>query len=88
MFTNLTTVTLIGIYSCPPKTPTGFDPSYFLQPTPGMFNFLEDEDSLYYRLRNEEPINYRIDFPTAGVVPKLTKVSVNGEIVCQSRDCK
>ncbi|XP_037730951.1 CLIP domain-containing serine protease B15 [Drosophila subpulchrella] len=55
-------------------------------PTPGMFNFLEDEDSLSYRLRNDEPINYRIDFPTSGVVPKLTKVSVNGEIVCQASE--
>ncbi|XP_017046731.1 CLIP domain-containing serine protease 2 [Drosophila ficusphila] len=51
---------------------------------PGSLNFLESEESLKFRLRNNEPINYRIDFPTPGVVPKLTMVSVNGEIVCQA----
>ncbi|KAH8344234.1 hypothetical protein KR084_008359 [Drosophila pseudotakahashii] len=54
--------------------------------TAGQLNFLEDEDSLYYNLRNNEPINYRIDFPTRGVVPKLTRVMLNGEIVCDAEE--
>nr|CAL85485.1 CG9649 protein [Drosophila melanogaster] len=52
--------------------------------TPGTLNFLEDEDSLRHRLTNNEPINYRIDFPTPGVVPKLTKVTVNGKVACEA----
>ncbi|XP_016972123.1 putative serine protease 42 [Drosophila rhopaloa] len=52
--------------------------------SPGTLNFLENEESLKDRLSNNQPINYRIDFPTPGVVPKLTKVSINGDIVCQA----
>ncbi|XP_041630338.1 brain-specific serine protease 4-like [Drosophila kikkawai] len=50
----------------------------------GELNFLENEESLSYRLRNGELINYRVDFPTPGVVPKLIKVAVNGETLCQA----
>ncbi|XP_017117594.1 serine protease gd [Drosophila elegans] len=52
---------------------------------PGSLNFLENEESLKFRLSNNEPVNYRIDFPTPGVVPKLTMVSINGEVVCQAK---
>ncbi|SPP88078.1 putative serine protease 42 [Drosophila guanche] len=51
---------------------------------PGDLNLLENEESVRYRLRNNEPINYRVDFPTPGVVPKLTMISLNGQIVCRS----
>ncbi|KAH8284025.1 hypothetical protein KR054_007649 [Drosophila jambulina] len=50
----------------------------------GEINFLENEESLRYRLRNGELINFRVDFPTPGVVPKLIRVVVNGETLCQS----
>jgi len=61
---------------------------FLFQSTPGTLNFLEDEDSLRHRLTNNEPINYRIDFPTPGVVPKLTKVTVNGKVACEAVPCK
>ncbi|XP_017091619.2 serine protease 42 [Drosophila bipectinata] len=51
---------------------------------PGDLTIIESEDEVIFRLRNNEPIRYRIDFPTAGVIPKLTKVSVNDVVICQS----
>lgn len=59
-----------------------------MQSTPGDLTVVESEDEVLFRLRNQEPIRYRIDFPTVGVVPKLTKVSVNGVVVCRSSPCK
>ncbi|EDW24614.1 GL23300 [Drosophila persimilis] len=51
---------------------------------PGDLNLLENEESVRYRLQHNEPINYRVDFPTPGVVPKLTMISLNGQVFCRS----
>ncbi|KAH8278706.1 hypothetical protein KR018_007539 [Drosophila ironensis] len=53
-------------------------------PSPGEITIMESEDEVILALRNQEKINYRIDFPTPGVIPKLIKVSLNGEVVCRA----
>ncbi|KAH8383537.1 hypothetical protein KR009_009228 [Drosophila setifemur] len=54
--------------------------------TPGALTLLDDENTIRYNLRNNERLSYRIDFPTPGVVPKLTMISVNGEVLCRSSE--
>ncbi|XP_052835902.1 serine protease 48-like [Drosophila gunungcola] len=40
--------------------------------TPGYFGLSDDEESVILNLINNKPISFKIDFPTPGVVPKLT----------------
>ncbi|XP_044314385.1 serine protease 42-like [Drosophila rhopaloa] len=51
----------------------------------GSLTIVENAELLKDRLRNNEAITYRIDFPSPDVVPKLTKVTVNTNIVCQAQ---
>ncbi|KAH8284024.1 hypothetical protein KR054_007648 [Drosophila jambulina] len=55
-----------------------------LQGDPGEIKLLGSEASIRHKLQNNEKISFLIKFPLPNVVPKLTKIVVNGEAICQA----
>ncbi|KAH8388321.1 hypothetical protein KR093_003857 [Drosophila rubida] len=50
----------------------------------GSLSLWDDEETVKFNLRNGRPILYRVDFPTPGVLPKLTQIVINDAVVCQA----
>ncbi|XP_030369207.1 serine protease gd-like [Scaptodrosophila lebanonensis] len=48
----------------------------------GRLSLLQDEETTKYNLANGIPIQYRVDFPTPGVLPKLTQIYLNNAVIC------
>ncbi|XP_034113798.1 putative serine protease 42 [Drosophila albomicans] len=50
----------------------------------GSLSLWDDEETVKFNLRNGRPILYRVDFPTPGVLPKLTQLTINDVVVCRA----
>ncbi|KAL7730505.1 hypothetical protein ACLKA6_000507 [Drosophila palustris] len=50
----------------------------------GSLSLWDDEETVKYNLRNGRPIQYRVDFPTSGVLPKLTLLMINDVVLCRA----
>ncbi|XP_034489087.1 putative serine protease 42 [Drosophila innubila] len=50
----------------------------------GSLSLWDDEETVKYKLRNGHPIQYRVDFPTPGVLPKLTLLMINDDVLCRA----
>uniref|UniRef100_W8CEB5 Serine protease gd n=1 Tax=Ceratitis capitata TaxID=7213 RepID=W8CEB5_CERCA len=48
----------------------------------GRLSLYEDQQTTFNNLANGLPVSYRVDFPLVNVVPKLTRIDVNGVTVC------
>ncbi|XP_020811239.1 proclotting enzyme-like [Drosophila serrata] len=51
---------------------------------PGEIKLLGSDASVRHKLQNNEKINFLIKFPLPNVVPKLTRIIVNSETICQA----
>lgn len=49
---------------------------------------MDNPEVTKFRLANGEPVNYRVDFPIPGDPPKLTKITLNNEVLCSAAQCE
>ncbi|XP_068153429.1 serine protease 33 [Drosophila tropicalis] len=50
----------------------------------GSLTIMDNDNTIRTSLKNGRPLNYRIDFPNPGILPKLTEIAINDNVLCQA----